>query len=796
MLFFRYLYKRFDFRLKEIIKLFFLISIFLPSSILYAADFSLEFDGSDDYVEVPLHTSLNPSGNFSVNAWVKTQQNTDWQSAITSRGSHTGYKLYQQHPTGGSGGTGRAFAGWTGSGSAWKQINSNELPNFGTWQMQTLTYDNATTTMKLYVDGNEIDELNSGAFGANTTCVLRIGAGASCGANPRYYFKGHIDEVAVWAATLSADAVAQLYNSGETLYAGDDYGNYTSSASLREYWTMDSLVSNENNGTGSSTLFGEKNNNDGTIYGAVWSSDTPGTDPTLSSTSPSDGATFVAKDANIVLNFSEIIKVGTGNIVLRKTKDNSIVQSFDVTSDVTLSTNTQITINPTADLEDNTNYALQIDATAIVDISRNNFAGIGSSDVTTYNFSTGSGSPLDDKDVVGLIEAQTEAPKKIVTRVTTPIFNRLNWIRGYSLDDELIAQKINFKFNDPKLNELSELISQTIGTTQPEKNIKDNWLFWSEGSVGIGTVDATDKSSKKDIDTNAVTLGMDKKINQTTLHGFTLTYTQENVDVGNAGTSSDIDSYSFSTYRTINMNDNTYLEGILGLSKLDIKNVRRSGESTLSGFRNGKQLFGSLQYINSFKKNNSDISPNIRLDLSYTTLDEYDETGTSPLKYGQQNIETMGLYTGFTVNNEISKNDFILRPIAGFEVGLDLSPNSDASVNYVSDPNTKYTKSIDQADDKSYKGKIGFDVLKKNGWSLMTFYEINQTDNSQSDTFYFLTGYTRSSNQEYVMGIRDENALISYKRKIKGFDVNLGSNYNLLSNIPDYGINFEVSSKF
>ena len=41
------------------------------------------------------------------------------------------------------------------------------------------------------------------------------------------------------------------------------------------------------------------------------------------------------------------------------------------------------------------------------------------------------------------------------------------------------------------------------------------------------------------------------------------------------------------------------------------------------------------------------------------------------------------------------------------------------------------------------------------------------------------------------MGIRDENALISYKRKIKGFDVNLGSNYNLLSNIPDYGINFE-----
>ena len=54
----------------------------------------------------------------------------------------------------------------------------------------------------------------------------------------------------------------QLYNSGETLYAGDNYGDYTSSGSLQEYWTMDSEVSGESNGSGT-TLFGERNNNDG-----------------------------------------------------------------------------------------------------------------------------------------------------------------------------------------------------------------------------------------------------------------------------------------------------------------------------------------------------------------------------------------------------------------------------------------------------------------------------------------------------------------------------------------------------
>ena len=41
-------------------------------------------------------------------------------------------------------------------------------------------------------------------------------------------------------------------------------------------------------------------------------------DPTLSSSSPADGATGVAVDANIVLTFSEAVDVESGNIVIKK----------------------------------------------------------------------------------------------------------------------------------------------------------------------------------------------------------------------------------------------------------------------------------------------------------------------------------------------------------------------------------------------------------------------------------------------------------------------------------------------
>ena len=140
------------------------------------------------------------------------------------------------------------------------------------------------------------------------------------------------------------------------------------------------------NGAGT-TLTDDEGNNDGSFPGAPsWSDDVPGSLPTLSSSNPSDGQTDVPFDTNIVLTFSEIVRVGTGNIVLHKTSDDSVVETFDITSDVSGSESTQITINPSADLEKEVGYYVKIASTAIVDLSNNSYAGI--SDTTTLNFTT------------------------------------------------------------------------------------------------------------------------------------------------------------------------------------------------------------------------------------------------------------------------------------------------------------------------------------------------------------------------------------------------------------------------
>jgi sugar lactone lactonase YvrE len=149
----------------------------------------------------------------------------------------------------------------------------------------------------------------------------------------------------------------------------------------------------------------------GTGDNAVFAYDVDETSPTLSSSSPSDDATDVAVDTNIVLNFSEAVDVESGDIVIKKTSDDSVVEAINVTGGlVSGSGTTQITVNPTADLEVDVEYYVVIDATAFDDSVSNSYAGITSTTALSFTTSSSGSSgslpnPTNDKDVVGSIEA-------------------------------------------------------------------------------------------------------------------------------------------------------------------------------------------------------------------------------------------------------------------------------------------------------------------------------------------------------------------------------------------------------
>ena len=114
---------------------------------------------------------------------------------------------------------------------------------------------------------------------------------------------------------------------------------------------------------------------------------------TTSSFSPSDGATNVAIDSNIVITFSENITKGSGNITLRASSASGTVrQTIDVTSGAVSVSGTQATINPASDLEYLEDTYVVVDAGCF--LNSDSDADSANAVINTYNFTV-------ESDVLG-----------------------------------------------------------------------------------------------------------------------------------------------------------------------------------------------------------------------------------------------------------------------------------------------------------------------------------------------------------------------------------------------------------
>lgn len=110
------------------------------------------------------------------------------------------------------------------------------------------------------------------------------------------------------------------------------------------------------------------------------------TPPLISSLSPADNATGVAFETNLVATFDENIAKGTGEILVKKSSDNSTVFAIDVTSAAVTVSGASLTVDPPANLANSTEYYVQIPGTAVRDVAGNAFAGI--TDTTSWSFTT------------------------------------------------------------------------------------------------------------------------------------------------------------------------------------------------------------------------------------------------------------------------------------------------------------------------------------------------------------------------------------------------------------------------
>lgn len=124
------------------------------------------------------------------------------------------------------------------------------------------------------------------------------------------------------------------------------------------------------------------------LLGRSWSvSVTESSAPTISALSPLDNATGIAVDTSLSVQFSEAVTAQAGGTIeLRLTSNDSLVESFDVTADITGDGTDTIGFTPAASLDNSVSYYVQISADAFENSVSVPFAGI--LDTATWNLET------------------------------------------------------------------------------------------------------------------------------------------------------------------------------------------------------------------------------------------------------------------------------------------------------------------------------------------------------------------------------------------------------------------------
>jgi len=228
----------------------------LDEDIILDKSYALSFDGSTSYVEIPDNYLLRVSESFTLSAWIFIEDEPSDRRIIdkNTAGTIDGFMLDLLNKNG------RGFLRLCTAGSCWNGLK----PLFAnTWYHVSVVFvsTNAGERLKtragifFYVNGVVDYEIpfDVPMFGLKqakkNTLPLRIGR-AAVGNN---YWKGMIDDVAIWDVPLSQDRLRKLMF--ERL-GGREHG-------LVGYWSF-------NEGDGTKTIDHTPSRLDATVYFARW----------------------------------------------------------------------------------------------------------------------------------------------------------------------------------------------------------------------------------------------------------------------------------------------------------------------------------------------------------------------------------------------------------------------------------------------------------------------------------------------------------------------------------------------
>lgn len=198
----------------------------------------LNFDGINDYIQIPNESSFDFTNQMTVEFWMNSNVNPEQWDALVVKGDDSWRVALTATGT-------IAFAGT----NAFSDFYSTTSVTDGNWHHIAATYDGANA--KIYIDGVLENQLAGTANINNSTYDVAIGENLQM--TGRYY-NGNMEEVRIWnivrtATQINASKNCELQGNETGLVAYYKFNQGIDQADNTAITTLNDATSNANNGT-------------------------------------------------------------------------------------------------------------------------------------------------------------------------------------------------------------------------------------------------------------------------------------------------------------------------------------------------------------------------------------------------------------------------------------------------------------------------------------------------------------------------------------------------------------------
>jgi hypothetical protein len=205
-----------------------------PAWIPGQVDGGLEFDGTDDFINVPHDDALSLT-TFSISAWIKPTSLSGWK-VIVNKGTTTNAVNYYLATDNDEIGLGFYNAGWVEFNTTSADLTSNQ------WYHVLASYDDASRTGRIYLDGMLIHTSTVSTSPLANSDALTIGRSGI-----GEYWTGIVDDVRIYNRVLSDSEAADIAGGGgggggSSPLTGCD-GTFRDEFSLQQYDQNDGTLS-------------------------------------------------------------------------------------------------------------------------------------------------------------------------------------------------------------------------------------------------------------------------------------------------------------------------------------------------------------------------------------------------------------------------------------------------------------------------------------------------------------------------------------------------------------------------